>query len=202
MTAEEVLADRVVAAGRRRRRRRSTVIVGGLLAAAIAVAVPMLVVASGRVTADVAAAGTNAPARAGGASSPVSDRAAIYAAALRAHWAPSTPSAAFVRDQVCTTVISKPMSQCADSPIPMSVRREVARLLPFPVHFLAQRWGPQTGQVTSLIVFGTMSVAGDRATLAIEIFCGPMCGEGKTLVLARTNEIWRVTGTTGREWIT
>jgi hypothetical protein len=40
-----------------------------------------------------------------------------------------------------------------------------------------------------------------RATLGIEMFCGPLCGDGKTLVLARTDDGWRVTGTTGPEWI-
>jgi hypothetical protein len=205
MTPEEVLADPVLAAGRRRRRRRSAWIVGGVLAAAIAVAVPLLAVPDGRVAADDAAAAadtTTSRARAG-ASTPVTDEALIYAAALsEGTTASSGRSDVFVRDYVCTTVISKPGSQCADAPIPMSVRREVAQLLPFPVRFVGQVWGPRNGPEKSLTVLGTLTGAhGNRATLEIETLCGLLCGEGKTLVLARTGDGWRVTGQTGPEWV-
>lgn len=54
----------------------------------------------------------------------------------------------------------------------------------------------------SLTVFGTLTVAhGNRATLAIETLCGLLCGEGKTLDLARTGDGWRVTGQAGPEWV-
>jgi hypothetical protein len=205
MTPEEMLADRVLTADRRRRRRRSAWIVGGVLTAAIAVAVPLLAVRDGGVgggDAAAAPAGTTSNAAAG-ATNRVSDQALIYAAALSYRaTGPSDREEVFVRDYVCKTVITKPGSQCADSPIPMSVRREMAQLLPFPVRFVAQEWGPRNGPEKSLTVFGTLAIAhGNRATLGIETLCGLLCGEGKTLVLSRTGDGWQVTGDTGPDWI-
>jgi hypothetical protein len=202
---EELLADRVVAAGSRRRHRRSAWIVGGVLAVAVAVALPLLTARGHRPPVAAAApapAGESASALIGGTGSHFSDQAAIYAAVLIHGSAPSVPRAANVADHVCATVISKPGSRCADAPVPESVRRELAQILPFPVHFLPQRSVPGTGRVNPLIVFGTLTVTHrNRATLGVETLCGPMCGEGETLVLARTAAGWRVTGTTGIAWI-
>jgi hypothetical protein len=203
LSDEEQLADRTVSADRRRRLRHSAWIVGGLLTVAVAVALPVLTARGNRPASAATAPAAPASALIGGTGSHFSDQAAIYAAALRHHSAPDTPTEVLVHDHVCATVISKPGSQCLDSAIPMSVRREVAQLLPFPVRFVAQRWGPRTGRATSLIVFGTLTInGGAAATLGVETLCGPMCGEGETLVLARSATGWRVTGTTGPAWIT
>jgi hypothetical protein len=208
LSVEEVLADRVLAAGSRCRRRRSAWMVGGVLTVEIAVAAPVLAARDGHpaLAADTrgstAAGHTSRSALPAGSSSPISGRAAIYAAALIHRSTGSVHADVYVRDQVCATVISKPGSQCADSAVPTRVRRELAQLLPFPVHFVAQRWGPRTGWVKSLIVFGSLTITQpDRATLGIETLCGPLCGDGKTLVLARTGDGWRVTGQTGPDWI-
>jgi hypothetical protein len=204
MTPEEVLADRVLAADRRRRRRRSAWIVSGVVTAAIAVAVPLFALGGGGGGgSDAAAAANNTSGAAAGGTNRVSDQASIYAAALSHQVTGSSErTEVFVRDYVCKTVITKPGSQCADSPIAMSVRLEMTQLLPFPVRFVAQEWGPRNGPEKSLTVFGTLTIAHrNRATLGIETLCGLMCGEGKTLVLSRTGDGWQVTGDTGPDWI-
>ncbi|MDT4912117.1 MAG: hypothetical protein QOC66_1245 [Pseudonocardiales bacterium] len=207
-TVEDELVNRVVAAGNRRRTRRSAWLIGGVLAVAAAVTVPLLVGAAGGRGPAVAGqtqappdttAGSRVSANVGGQ---ISDRAAIYAAALIHRSEPSTPAGVDVRDRICEKAITDPGTKCRDSAIPLSVRREIAQLMPYGVHFVAREPGALNGTAPPLIVFGALAItSGKRATLGIEMFCGPLCGDGKTLVLARTDDGWRVTGTTGPEWI-
>jgi hypothetical protein len=53
-----------------------------------------------------------------------------------------------------------------------------------------------------LAVLGRAQLAGSRATVPVTVLCGPMCGEGETLVLTRSGGQWRVTGRSGPDWVT
>lgn len=44
-------------------------------------------------------------------------------------------------------------------------------------------------------------VDGDRARVDRDYLCGPLCGEGTRLLLARSAAGWRVTGTSGPNWV-
>jgi hypothetical protein len=194
--AGEELADRVVSrVGRRRTRRR--VVTGVAVAAVVAVA---LLFQSG---------GGGAPAASGGSdvvhttrSAPsVSERAQIYVAALSRHLHPGAARVPiYVHSSVCRSVASAPAG-CDDGGIPVDVQREVTAMLGDAVRFIPQAPNPQGVEDPAVITFGELVVAGDHATLGMQTLCGPLCGQGQTLVLAKAQGTWRVTGTTGPEWI-
>jgi hypothetical protein len=107
----------------------------------------------------------------------------------------------YVRDRVCESMITEPGSQCDDGPIPVDVQRQVGSLTGYPVHFVRLPRSPENVHAPALVIFGALAIVEDRATLGMEILCGPLCGQGRTLVLARTAAGWQVTGSTGPEWI-
>jgi hypothetical protein len=130
------------------------------------------------------------------------DIAQIYAAALVGGPSSSkSPVRIYVRDHVCTAVPTNPGVQCDDRPISAEVQRSVRKLLGNKVEFVAHTQAPRRQGVSAVIVFGALTVTGAHATLGMEVLCGPLCGQGETLVLTRRDGRWRVTGTTGPEWI-
>jgi hypothetical protein len=198
-----LVADRVISALRRRRQRRSAVLGAGLLIAAVAVAVPLLSGAGGG-DGTAAADGTRGPSTSPGTSMVLAsaERGAIYAAAIGGGRTPEAVRAQiFVRDHICGSVPLNPGVPCSDSPIPADVQRVVHNLLGNRVRFSAHPPNPSGSGGPTVIVFGDLHVTGNRATLGIELFCGPLCGSGRTLVLTQRAGQWQVTGSTGPEWI-
>jgi hypothetical protein len=203
--ADMDLAERAIAAAQRRRTRRTVIVGAGLLAAFTAVAIPVL---SGLSTGNGAEADPTRPVDASRyvpthtVAAPASARARIYAAALTNGPHPQRIDAPlYVRDQVCATVVTKPGAPCDDAAIPVAVQREVSRLVGPTVRFAANPRVPLDAGDRAVIVFGRLTIKGDGATLGIEVLCGPLCGQGQTLVLSERVGQWRVTGTTGAEWI-
>jgi hypothetical protein len=194
--AGEELADRVVSrVGRRRTRRR--VVTGVAVAAVVAVALLFL------------SGGGGAPAASGGSdvvpttrSAPsVSERAQIYVAALSRNLHPGVARVPiYVHSHVSRSVATAPAG-CDDGGIPVDVQREVTAMLGDAVRFIPQAPNPQGVEDPAVITFGELVVAGDHATLGTQTLCGPLCGQGQTLVLAKAQGTWRVTGTAGPEWI-
>jgi hypothetical protein len=194
--AGEELADRVVSQVRRRRTRRRVVTVAAV-AAVVAVA---LLFHSGGGGAPAASGGSDAVHTTRSAPS-VSERAQIYVAALSRNLHPGVARVPiYVHIHVCRSVASAPAG-CDDGGIPVDVQREVTAMLGDAVRFIPQAPNPQGVEDPAVITFGELAVAGDHATLGMQTLCGPLCGQGQTLVLAKAQGTWRVTGTTGPEWI-
>jgi hypothetical protein len=137
-----------------------------------------------------------------GGSDDVSDRAEIYAAALvhGGYGEPGAGPSRVIRIAICETVDQQPAGEdCNDGQIPIEVQRQVCSLVD--VQFVEHIASPQRPGDSAIIVFGALSVQDDHAMLGMEYLCGPLCGQGQTLILAKTDGTWRVTGTTGPAWI-
>jgi hypothetical protein len=131
-----------------------------------------------------------------------SERGAIYAAAIGGGRTPEPVRAQiFVRDHTCGSVPLRRGVPCSDTPIPVDVQRMVRKLLGTRVQFSDHPPNPSGSGDPTVIVFGDLRVTGHRATLGMELLCGPLRGNGRTLVLTRRAGQWQVTGSTGPEWI-
>jgi len=200
---EEELVLRVVNAGRRQRLRRLAltatiaVVAGGLIAGAIALF-------------------ANAPQRSAptadeqrdtkvvvhpGTPQPVSDQAQIYAAALR-EVSPGTTDV-YIRIHTCDSAARFPASDdCLDARLPDDVQRDLDALVPANVSFVEQRVNPVEVDDPPLVIFGALEESGSTAKLGYELMCGPLCGQGETLLLTRQADgRWQVTGREGPSWI-
>ena len=203
---ESELADSAVRGGRRIRIRRwavaasASVLLGGSAGAAV-----VLLTAPTSPLAPTVSPAMESAAPAGGAigarSEALSTEAAIYEAALRDGPAPAAGDR-YVESVRCRG--TKPgLEPCDLQPIPQSVQDEVRAALP-DVRFVtrAETAGLHGGV---LVRFGRITYsdgAATRAYLPVDVYCGPLCGEGTTLVLTRqANGTWAVTGRAGTSWI-
>ncbi len=69
------------------------------------------------------------------------------------------------------------------------------------VRFVADPPFPRRMGDAPVVTFGALHIHGSHASLAVGMTCGPLCGRGRTFVLVRAGDSWRITGTTGPEWI-
>lgn len=201
---EEELVLRVVNAGRRQRLRRfallatTLLVAGGLAAGAIAIFAGAPrgpgATADGKDTPRVPPPGTTQV---------VSDRAQIYAAALEhAGMSRETRHPLLVRTHICTTVAQAPAGQeCDDGIIPPDVQQAVVTSLGDAVRFADDPPFPRDPGDSTIVVFGELVLTGDQAELGMEYGCGPLCGQGSTLLLDRSDGAWTVTGASGSGWI-
>jgi hypothetical protein len=200
---EEELVLRVVSEGRRLRLRRAALIAAVCVGLAGAATVPVLV-ATQQPDRPAAVAGRTPapPVRPAGmdALRLYDDQAQIYAAALASRG--QGHQTVYVRTRICSTVARRPAAQhCYAGVIPDPVQRRVSALLGGRVRFVAGPDIPFGASGRNLVVFGAIGMRGDRATLPIEVLCGSLCGEGRTLTLARSGDGWAVTGSSGPDWV-
>jgi hypothetical protein len=152
-------------------------------------------------TAAAVLAGCSSSARAPGTTRPphLSDAAAVFVAVLGGGSANGSVRTYVYDHTVCSQALRQP--PCAPVPIPGGVQHEVGTVLGPEVIFTAQpptRLSPGGPVVVTL---GAPRIDGDRATVTVETNCGPLCGEGQIVVLARRGSGWVRTGTTGAHWI-
>jgi hypothetical protein len=124
------------------------------------------------------------------------EQAQIYAVAIDA----VAPGRATVsaRIRICRAPANRmPGQRCADGVIPIDVRRRIVALLGGRVNFVQNRPSPARRGDPPVIVLGRSPVGGATATLDVDVRCGPMCGQGETLVLSRSGGAWQVTGRSG-----
>jgi hypothetical protein len=140
---------------------------------------------------------------------PVSDEARLYAAALGGpddrNVASKLRRVTYLVAQFCTGMIDiEKRGPCRPGPIPAGLQRYLQRLMgpglritdDPPVPRLTRRIGG-----TVIVQLGRADVHGTRALVAVDYHCGPVCGQGETLVLTRTSHAWAITGHSGQAWI-
>ena len=203
------LADGAVRGARRIRFRRWTVAISAIaLIAGSAAAAAVLLTAPTTPLAPTASATAGADAQGGGGRIPQayasSSEAALYIAALRGRPTPGAGmdlGGVYVENVRCTS--AEPGETCDPDPMPMELQTEIRRAVP-EVHFVTRAEAVDLHGVV-LVRFGQITYSDGSATRAyvpIAVHCGPLCGEGTTLVLARQqDEAWKVIGTTGLSWI-
>lgn len=133
----------------------------------------------------------------------VSDAAAVFVAVLGgSHPKPSGAGPrTYIRDH---TVCSQMLRQrpCPAVRIPDAVRDEIVAALGPRVIFTPS---PPTRKLSPgtriAVTLGAPKIDGDRAYVSVETNCGPLCGLGETVVLARHGDVWMRTGSTGPSWI-
>jgi len=202
------LADGAVRGARRIRFRRWAVaisaialVLGSAAAAAVLLTAPTTPLAP---TASAPAAADRqggARATAGYASSP---DAAIYIAALRGRPTPGASlnfNGVYVESVRCRA--TDPATPCDLQPIPADVQADISAALP-EVRFVTRVQAARLHGV-ELVRFGQITYSdgsAKRAFVPIGVHCGPLCGEGTTLILAQQQDAsWKVVGTTGIGWI-
>lgn len=200
--------DEVLATARRRVRRNWALL--GVCAAVVAVGVGVPTVAALSNASSTPAAGPRAdsgpPSEVHKAHRHASATGQIYIAALGARPRP-TPGAAnrsmHVLTHTCTNIVEAGIGPCDPQPIPIDVQREVSEAMPG-VQWVDKARLPKPSAHPGYVVvtLGPVERTGQRATVAIQAFCGFDCGAGKTLVLKLSHGAWQVTGTTGDSWIT
>jgi hypothetical protein len=137
----------------------------------------------------------------------VSEAALIYAAVLGGHsdTASGLRRIVYLRDRFCTGMVSiDKRGPCEPGPIPPALRRELGRLVGPNLRITANPPPPGRPYSTSRSVdvqLGTITRVGPTARVAVDWHCGPMCGQGETLVLGKRGGTWVVTGRTGFSWI-
>jgi hypothetical protein len=106
----------------------------------------------------------------------------------------------WVRDRLCDHLIElDKRGPCPSAPIPVELQIEIRGLVGSHVHFVAEP--PQASLEHPVVVLGAVRRTGDRAELAVDTQCGPLCGRGDTLILRRTASGWHTVGHTGLSWI-
>jgi hypothetical protein len=193
------LADRVLARVRRRQARRIGWTVGAVLLVGVAVVLPIAWPSRDAGPAIAQATRGSGPTSSGARPSVLVERAEIYAAALAGLAGPGRRVQ--VRGRVCAGDATGPVAACTGEPIPAAVAHEVSRLVRGGVRFVEQPRRPYRPGDPPVVTFGPLDIAGPRASLRRELLCGPLCGQGETLVLRRIDGRWRVTGTQGPEWV-
>jgi hypothetical protein len=202
VVVEEELVLRVVNAGRRRRNRRIALIATTVLVAAglVAGVIAVFATAPRENGARADAAGSSRVVHPG-TPQPVSDQAQIYAAALRE----ASPSGAdiYVRALTCDSAAQRPASDdCVDARIPDQVQQELDALVASDLSFVEGNVTPVGVDDPPLVIFGALEQSGATAKLGFEFMCGPLCGQGETLVLTEQPDgRWQVTGREGPAWI-
>lgn len=196
--AGDDIAARVVAAARRNRLRRRLV----TLAIAAAVAAGAILLAVQLVPDDEHASAADKNATVPVAVQGKSSRADIYAAALSGG-ARTRPlrNLVFVRDHICGDIPHEPGTACSGAAIPDGVQDAVTSVLGPEVRFLTTPPAPVELGDPTVVTFGTLRVRGSTAHLGMETQCGPLCGEGETLLLELHGGHWAVVGATGPRWI-
>jgi hypothetical protein len=200
---DEELVFRVISGGRRRRRLRAAALTAVGLGIAALVAIPVLR-SSGDAGAPAAAAGPSAAStmieqRPGGLRW-FDEQAEIYAAALRT--VSSGNESADVSVHICRTIGAQPApAGCDDGALSLDVQQQISSALAGRVRFVQDVDAAADTAASPVVVFGRLTINDNGARLAIEILCGPLCGQGQTLQLARVGGAWTVTGTTGPSWI-
>lgn len=126
--------------------------------------------------------------------------ASVFVAALGNHPRPPDGGSTLVVDHtVCSRALGVP--PCPPTPIPADVQAEIRAALGPDVRFVPEPPSAVASGKRLVITLGPPHIDGDRATISVEILCGPLCGEGSTLVLHRLGDTWVRTGTEGRSWI-
>jgi hypothetical protein len=193
-----VLPEQVAAAAHRRRRQvvLYCVIAAMVVAAAL---VSMLLVLLPTRPISTAAQPSVRPA-ASAPSAPT--QASVYAAVLTGPRRQGIVRPVWVASSICRSIPTTPKAAtCADAAIPPAVQRKVEELLGPQLRFTASPPLPRHPGDAPVVEFGRLDVRGDWARLGIETFCGPVCGEGQTLVLRLRGGHWRVTGSVGPRWV-
>jgi hypothetical protein len=139
----------------------------------------------------------------------VSDEARLYAAALggpdRGNVASKMRRVTYLIAHFCTGMIAiDRRGPCNAGPIAPGLQRELLRVMGPGLRITDNPPQPQLkGRMggTVIVQFGSADVHGNEARVAVDYRCGPLCGQGETLVLTRTGEVWTITGHTGRSWI-
>jgi hypothetical protein len=62
------------------------------------------------------------------------------------------------------------------------------------IYAVAEAHYPRGSGSTTRVKFGPLLVHGAHARMSVEILCGPLCGRGEELTLARQDGRWHVTG--------
>ncbi|MBN9619641.1 MAG: hypothetical protein J0H43_07910 [Actinobacteria bacterium] len=172
-----------------------TVFIGACLLAALTAGVIALVssLAGGTVTGRAhssAVVPISSPAARVSGPSVLSDRARIYAAVLEHRL-----GRRYVIERECGDVGTSPVHRCTGRLIDPGTQRAVRALTGPLVQFGPARGALLMGYRGTVIGFGPLALAGSRARLAMEVFCGPDGGTGATYELARHAGAWLVTGT-------
>jgi hypothetical protein len=125
--------------------------------------------------------------------------AAVFVAVLRPHTANGSVLTYVFESTVCSQALRQP--PCSPVPIPTSIQDQVSGALGPDVIFTAKPPTRLSPGGPIVVTLGAPHIVGDRATVAVETNCGPLCGEGQILVLGRRGDAWVRTGTTGQSWI-
>jgi hypothetical protein len=209
------IADDIVGAQARHSRRVRWALVSGAVLA-VAVAVPLAVVvrhpqtAGHPVAADqVASLAPKAPRSSGrsaaGQSSGASDAARVYAVVIggprTAASGRTSATPIYVPNEFCTGLMDLHGSRGpgAPGPIPADLQAQIRGIVGPRLHFVASP--PQPSYDARVVTIGTATIDGDRAQVAVDMECGPLCGPGETTILTRSGDQWRATGSTGPGWI-
>lgn len=127
--------------------------------------------------------------------------ARIYAAALTSH---GLPRSTYLVARFCTGMVEiASRGPCRPGPMSAALRRDLVRLVGPRLRITSHppRVVPARRIEPSVIRLGTADLHGATARVAIDYYCGPLCGQGMTLILKRTGDHWAVTGQTGYGWI-
>jgi hypothetical protein len=86
--------------------------------------------------------------------------------------------------------------------IPADVRKVLRDRVGQAVVFVTERPTTSTaGHGEQVIVFGRLVVTGVRASLPVDVRCGPLCGQGELLTLVDRHGVWGVVAVR-RSWMT
>ena len=134
---------------------------------------------------------------------PVSDVAAVFLAVLGGEPDPGSSDPGtrmYIRDHtVCSQLLRQP--PCPPVLIPHDVRDQIVDVLGPQVVFTPSPPTRLSPGRAIAVTLGAPKIDGDRASVSVETNCGPLCGLGETVVLTRTSDGWKRTGTTGSSWI-
>jgi hypothetical protein len=130
---------------------------------------------------------------------PLLDTAAVFVAVLGAGTVHGSARTLVFDHTVCSQALRQ--QPCTPVPIPDSVQDQVVRVLGPEVVFTAKPPTRLSLRDQIVVTLGAPKIGGDRATVTVETNCGPLCGAGQVVVLARRGDGWVRTGTTGPHWI-
>lgn len=207
-------AEAVLQVARRARRRRRS----GALFAATAGTAAVAIVA----TAALHGSGDDRQHATVPAKSPVvsmkphlpSSSATAYATAVRTiarAGGGTAPHVLYVLDHTCANVITQQPGGCHARALPPALRSDLRQALAgyAPVTFIADArtvtGSPQDGLTVknggAVITLGPAEMEKDTATVPLSVRRGGLDGRGLTYLLSRQDSGWKVTGTTGADWI-
>jgi hypothetical protein len=131
-----------------------------------------------------------------------SDLARIYAAAVGGHVA-RLHRTTYLIGHFCTGMVDiASRGPCRAGPISAGMRHALVRLLGSRLRITERAPSTVPGRRGPVVIrLGSADVRGTTARVPIDTYCGPLCGEGMTLILKRTGGQWAVSGQTGFSWI-